>query len=73
MAQILCVPYTVLYLEPINERKYELTPLSKKQKENFQKFFKQDLMLYDYFNETLHKKIEAFGTEVRLLLFKVYF
>ena len=59
----LCVPYEILYIKAKNKASYTPEPLSEKQKSNFAEFFKQDLEMYRFFNETLHKKIDAFGRE----------
>ena len=59
----LCVPYEILYIKAKNKASYTPEPLSEKQKANFAEFFKQDLEMYRFFNETLHKKIDAFGRE----------
>jgi len=64
LAPILCAPYHVFYVESKNSRDYEVEPLSTKQMEIFKQFFKQDYMLYDYFNKTLHRKVEEFGHDV---------
>jgi hypothetical protein len=59
----LCVPYELLYIKARNKGKYEREPLNEKQKSNFAEFFKQDLEMYRFFNETLHRKIDAFGRD----------
>ena len=64
LSQVLCVPYEVLYVESRNSRHYEVDPLSDRQMKHFNTYFKQDIMLYDFFNKSLHRKIEAFGHEV---------
>ena len=64
LSHVLCAPYSVLYVESKNSRKYEAPPLTNKQTANFEHFFKQDILLYDYFNKTLHQKVEAFGHKV---------
>ena len=64
LAKILCVPYEVLYVESRNSREYEVQPLTGNQQTNFERFFKQDIMLYDFFNQSLHRKIDEFGKEV---------
>ena len=64
LASLLCAPYEVFYVESKNSRDYEVEPLSEKQISTFKKFFKQDYMLYDYFNKTLHKKVKIFGHQV---------
>ena len=58
------VPYEVLYVEMLNTRKYEVEPLSDRQEKHFREYFKQDILLYDFFNQSLHRKIENFGTQV---------
>ena len=66
LAHVLCVPYEVLYITSKNSRKYEVEPLSPSQQKNFETYFKQDLMLYDFFNQSLHRKVEEFGHDVSI-------
>jgi len=61
LADILCVPYKVLFVKARNHGSYEIEPLTENQQKNFNLFFKQDRMLYEYFNKSLHEKIENFG------------
>ena len=66
LAHVLCVDYDVLYITSKNSRKYEVEPLNAHRMEIFKTYFKQDYMLYQYFNESLHAKAEAFGQEVSI-------
>lgn len=63
LADILCVPYKVLFVKSRNHGSYDIEPLTDKQLKNFDTFFKQDRMLYKYFNDTLHAKIDVFGRD----------
>lgn len=69
LSHVLCVPYEVLYIESKNSRAYDVEPLTAQQMKNFKKYFKQDYMMYDYFNKTLHRKVEEFGRKVILVSF----
>ena len=73
LAHVLCVPYEVLYITSKNTRKYEVEPLSDSRMEIFETFFKQDLMLYDYFNQSLHRKVAEFGHEVTSQAFLIFY
>ena len=59
LADLLCIPYNVLFTKRVNSKSYdepvtrELTP---GQHRKFEKFFKQDYMMYDFFNRTLQGK-----------------
>ena len=53
LADILCIPYEVLYTPRRNSRDYEQDELTHTQMSTFKSFFKQDIMLYDFFNKTL--------------------
>ena len=61
LAKLFCLPYEVLYEPQLNKREYEIEPLTPTQKKNFETYFKADIMLYDYFNKSLHHKIEDYG------------
>ena len=63
LAKLFCLPYEVLYEPQLNKREYEIEPLTPNQKKNFENYFKADIMLYDYFNKSLHYKIEDYGRE----------
>ena len=63
LAKLFCLPYEVLYEPQLKQHKYEGEPLTANQKKNFESFFRTDIMLYDYFNKSLHHKIEDFGRE----------
>jgi len=63
LAKLFCLPYEVLYEPQLNKREYEIEPLTPNQKKNFESYFKADIMLYDYFNKSLHYKIEDYGRE----------
>ena len=64
LKHLVCVPYEALHTFKLNSREYPKPPLNLRQTENFNKFFKQDLMVYDYFEKVMQKKIATFGTEV---------
>ena len=53
LADLLCIPYEVLYTPRRNSRDYETEDLTPAQTKTFEKFFKQDIIMYDYFNKTL--------------------
>ena len=59
LADILCVPYEVLYTPGRNARSYEKHELTSSQMTTFRAFFKQDIALYDYFNKTLQGRDET--------------
>ena len=54
LADIMCISYEVLWTERKKEFGYYKEPLNERQMEIFKTFFKQDYMLYDHFNQTLH-------------------
>ena len=56
LADIMCIPYEVLWAERKKELDYYKEPLNERQMEIFKTFFKQDYMVYDHFNKTLHGK-----------------
>ncbi|CAG5112934.1 Oidioi.mRNA.OKI2018_I69.chr2.g7097.t1.cds [Oikopleura dioica] len=63
MKHMLCAEYEHLYQESTNVRKYEIEPLNAERQATFEEFHKTDTLMYDYFNASLHRKIEAFGHE----------
>ena len=67
MKHMLCAEYEHLYQESTNVRKYEIEPLNAERQATFEEFHKTDTLMYDYFNASLHRKIEAFGHEVKQL------
>ena len=54
LADIMCIPYETLWTEKHKELDYYKQPLNKRQMQIFQTFIKQDHMVYDHFNQTLH-------------------
>ena len=56
LADKLCIPYEVLYTPRRNSRDYELDPIDETQMDIFNEYFKQDIIMYDYFNQTLQGK-----------------
>ena len=69
LADLLCVPYNVMYHKGTNSKPYEepvTRELTPGQHRKFEKFFKQDYMMYDFFNRTLQ------GTWLSLLV-RTYF
>ena len=56
LADLMCIPYEVLWTKRRNSRDYFQEPLNDGQLKIFKTFFKQDYMIYDYFNQTLHGK-----------------
>ena len=67
LAHLFCIPYEVLYITSKNSRQYEVPPLSQQRMDTLKQFFKQDFMMYDFFNQSLHRKIDAFGHKVSKL------
>ena len=67
MKHMLCAEYEHLYQESTNVREYEIEPLNAERQATFEEFHKTDTLMYNYFNASLHRKIEAFGHEVRAL------
>ncbi|CAG5103908.1 Oidioi.mRNA.OKI2018_I69.chr1.g994.t2.cds [Oikopleura dioica] len=61
LAHLMCVEYSTLYREYANKKDYEVPPLTPKQMSNFEKYNKVDIELYNFFNASLHEKIDAFG------------
>ena len=57
LADIMCIPYEVLWAERQKELDYYKEPLNERQMEIFKTFFKQDYMVYDHFNKTLYSKL----------------
>ena len=57
LADLMCIPYEVLWTKRRNSKDYFQEPLNEAQMEIFKTFFKQDYMIYDYFNQTLHGKL----------------
>ena len=59
LADLLCIPYNVLFTKRVNSKSYD-EPVSREltpgQHRKFEKFFKQDFMMYDFFNRTLQGK-----------------
>jgi len=64
LSHVLCVPYEVLYITSKNSRHYEVEPLNEERMKTFKTYFKQDIMLYDFFNQSLHRKVAEFGHDV---------
>ena len=60
LADIMCIPYEVLWAERKKELEYYKEPLNERQMEIFKTFFKQDYMVYNHFNQTLHGKLTMF-------------
>lgn len=58
LANLLCIPYEVLYTPRRNALEYEIQELTNSQMMNYRSLFKQDIALYDYFNRTLQGKSE---------------
>ena len=64
LKHLVCVPYQALYSTHKNTRFYKKPSLTNQQQEIFNKFFKQDRMIYTYFEKSLQLKIKQFGQEV---------
>jgi len=47
-----------------NKKDYEVPQLTQKQLATFEKYNKVDIELYNFFNASLHEKIDAFGRVV---------
>ena len=60
LADIMCIPYEVLWAERKKELDYYKEPLNERQMEIFKTLFKQDYMVYDHFNKTLHGKLTVY-------------
>ena len=61
LKHMLCADYKMLYKKNTNSRKYEIKPLNDERQAIFDKFHKADILMYNYFNASLHRKIETFG------------
>ncbi|CBY31914.1 unnamed protein product [Oikopleura dioica] len=64
LKHMLCADYRMLYKESTNSRDYVIEPLNAERQAIFDKFHETDTLMYNYFNASLHRKIEAFGHEV---------
>ena len=64
LKHMLCAEYSMLYKESTNRRHYKIEPLNEERQAIFNKFHESDTLMYNYFNASLHRKIEAFGHEV---------
>ena len=64
LKHMLCCKYEDLFVPNKNVKEYEKEELSEKQMEIFKNFHKADLQMYDFFEKSMLRKIEAFGKEV---------
>ena len=71
LADKLCIPYEVLYTPRRNSRDYELDPIDETQMDIFNEYFKQDIIMYDYFNQTLQGKSPSVTTKDNSYLAKI--
>ena len=60
LRHLLCAEYEHLYLENKNQRQYKKEFLNSNRQAVFEDFHKADILMYNYFNASLHRKIEAF-------------
>ena len=70
LADLMCIPYEVLWTKRRNSKDYFQEPLNEAQMGIFKTFFKQDFMIYDYFNQTLHGKLNF---QMRFVPYQTYF
>ena len=63
LAELLCVPYKVIWQKQLNPRKYEKPTLRADLEEKFNNHFKTDIIIYNYFEKILQKKIDDFGRD----------
>ena len=69
-------PLKVLFVKSRNHGSYAVEPLSDRQSKNFKNFFAADIAMYRFFNISLQRKIEKFGTnrmEIELEKIKLIF
>jgi len=64
LKHMLCADYSMLFNESKNKRHYAIKPLNAKRQAIFDAFHVTDTLMYNYFNASLFRKIEAFGQEV---------
>ena len=61
LAQLMCVPYEVIWQEKLRPMSYEKPSIDEKVIESFQNHFKLDYAIYEHFKAILFQKIENFG------------
>lgn len=61
LAQLLCVPYEVIWMEALNPRDYVKPSLEPELMDKFNKHFRVDIAVYEHFKQVLLKKIDKFG------------
>jgi hypothetical protein len=61
LSHLMCVEYSTLYRAYANKKDYEVSQLTPNQLATFEKYNKVDIELYNFFNASLHEKIDAFG------------
>lgn len=64
LKHMLCCEYVDLFVRNQNVKKYEKQALTAEQMKIFKDFHQADLQMYEFFEESMHRKIEAFGKEV---------
>ena len=63
LAELLCVPYKVIWQKQLNPRKYKKPTLPDDLEEKFNNHFKTDIIIYNHFEKVLQQKIDDFGRE----------
>ena len=63
LAQLLCVPYEVIWQKTLNPRHYEKPTLRSDLMDKFNAHFAVDLAIYKHFENVLKQKIVDFGIE----------
>ena len=61
LAQLMCVPYEVIWQQKLRPMVYEKPDLDKNTLESFQDHFKLDYAIYEHFKAILFQKIDNFG------------
>lgn len=63
LKQTLCMDWSDLYAPPTKVKHYDRAKFTDADKEIFHNFFKQDIAIFNRFNQTFWKKVEAYGYE----------
>ena len=64
LKHLLCCEYEDLFVPNKNMKEYQKPELTEEQMEIFKNFHQADLQMYEFFEKSMHRKIESFGEEV---------
>ena len=64
LKHMLCAEYQHIFKPNVNVKEYQVKPLDEIRQKIFEDFHKADILMYNYFNASMHRKIEAFGKQV---------